>query len=86
MVDQFRKDIIGETPDAHIAKFFANDAAADELSKNFLTSSSLMAVIVSFVRHKTYFAIEDQNTVFSKTLKMELLAAMDAYDNIIEEL
>lgn len=52
MPDPLRKDVTGETLDAHLAKLFDTDASADRLSRDLLTSSSFMALIATFYDDK----------------------------------
>lgn len=52
MLYLLRKDVMGETLEAHISKSFDTYAAADRLLKKDLTSSSFMALIATFVRRK----------------------------------
>lgn len=61
MLDLLRKQGIGETLEAQVAKFSCTDAAANRLWKLFLASSSSMVAFVPFVRwrRKTDSAIED---------------------------
>lgn len=84
MLDFFRQEVVGETLNAYLAKFFDNYAAADWLSEKLLTSSSLMEPITTFAQHENYTAVADKNAVFSKASKMELMAAKNLYGNIIE--
>lgn len=60
-LDLLRKDVIRETPGAHIANYFDTDAAAEGLSKRMLTASSLMGPIATFVRRKTDIPMENRN-------------------------
>lgn len=50
VVELLHKDVDGDTLDAHIAKFFDIDAAADWLSKNLLTSRLFMASMATFLK------------------------------------
>lgn len=50
MLDLLRKYVIGESLDAHIAKFFDDDAAAKEFSKRLLAPNSFIEPIATFVR------------------------------------
>lgn len=58
--DLLREGVMRDKLDAHIAKFFDPDAAADRLSKRSLTSSKPMGPIAIFARGKTDTAIEDK--------------------------
>lgn len=51
MLDQLRKDVIGETLDTQVARFFDTDAAADRCSKKLLVLCPFEAPVVIFVRH-----------------------------------
>lgn len=86
VLDQLRKEVVGETLDVHIAKFLDMDAAADRVSKKLLTSSSLMAPVVTFVQRKSDTAIADKGTEFTKASKMEPVIATEIYGDIVEEL
>lgn len=67
MLDLLRKDIIGETLDARIAKIFDTKAAADKFSKKLFTSTSFVARIGTFLRHKTDINMQhkEYSSVFS---------------------
>lgn len=81
----FCKEVIGETLDSHIAKFFDSYVATEWLSKQLLILSSFMAPIATFVRRKTRINLSNENKVFAKSSKMEPVAATEACSNIIEE-
>lgn len=82
-LDRLSKEVIGETPNAYIAKSFDMDAAADSLSKKRLSSSSYTGQIATFVQRKTDTAIAAMKPGFTKASKMKLVAATDIYgDNI----
>lgn len=66
LLDQLHNDVIGETLNAHIAKFFDPYAAISRLSKKLLTANSFMASMATFVRCETNTAITDQNAVIAK--------------------
>lgn len=72
----FRKDVIGEILNDHVAKVFDTNAATARLSKELLASSSCVAPIATFEQHKTDPFIAGKITVISKTSKMELVPAM----------
>lgn len=48
MLELLYEDVICDTLDAFIAKFFDTDEASDRLSKQLLTSSSFMTPIAKF--------------------------------------
>lgn len=50
MLDVFRKDVIGETPEAEVAKCFHTYAATDRLSKTLVALSSIMVPMSTFVQ------------------------------------
>lgn len=66
MLNHLCYEAIGETPEAHIAKFRNNYAATDWLWKKLLTSSSFMALITTFVHQKTGAPIAEKKTVFAE--------------------
>lgn len=84
-MDLLRKDVNGKTLEVHRAKLFDTYVAGNTLSKKLLTSSSFMASVVTFVRHKDNSCIADQSTVFAKASKKQLAAATEACGYIIEE-
>lgn len=69
LLDLLPKDVIGDTLEAHIAKFLDTDEFTDRVQKKLLTSSSFMASIATYVHRKTNTAIADRNIVFTKTSK-----------------
>lgn len=85
MLDLLRKEIIGETLGGHVAKLLDTDAAINRLSKELLTSSLFVALIVTFVQLENGSAIADQNTVLATASKKKLLASMEEYGDIIEK-
>lgn len=66
MLNLLHKDVILDTLDGHVAKIFDTEAAADRLSKRFLTSSTFMESIATFMRSKTYTTMAQQK--FSTTV------------------
>lgn len=56
-----RKEVIGDKWDAHKAKFFNKDAAADRQAKRLLTLSIFMAPIATFERIETDTAMDEKN-------------------------
>lgn len=64
MLDLCHKDVIGDTMDAHIAKFLDTNAAADRLSQRLLTLSTFMSPLVTFMRRKIDTAKEEYSTAF----------------------
>lgn len=81
-MDLLRREAIGQSPNTRIGKFFE---AADKLSKKFLTSSSFMALIATFVQRITESTIDDQNIVLINWSKMEHVAIKGADEEIIEQ-
>lgn len=65
MLDLLCKDIIGNTLITPIAKLFSIDAAADMLSQGVWAKIIFMAIISTFVRHKTDTIIEKCSTSFA---------------------
>lgn len=59
MLDLIRKDKIGESLDAQIAKFFDTYAAAKGLSKSLLPLFRLWSPIATFTRCKSDTAMEE---------------------------
>lgn len=59
MLNLLRKRGIEETSHAHTAKMFDTNTVADRL-KRLLTSSSVMQLIETVVRSKTYTKIQDR--------------------------
>lgn len=66
ILELLQQGVIGDTLDANIANTFHSDAAAERLSKRLLTSITIIAPTVTFVRGKTDTAMEDKtyNTSF----------------------
>lgn len=59
MLDLLSKDFIGETLDAHTAKYLNTNEAAEGLSKRLLTSNSVLPPIATFVRRTTDKAMKE---------------------------
>lgn len=53
MLDPQRKDVVRETLDAYIAKFFNTDAYVERWSEWLLTESPSLAPIATFLRLRT---------------------------------
>lgn len=85
MLHQLRRDVIGDTLDAQVEKPFDSDAATDGLSMKLLTSSSFMALIVTFVGRELDTAILDQNALIAKALKRKPATNTEEYGDIIKE-
>lgn len=60
ILDLLRKRVIEKNLDTHIAKYSYKDAAAEGWSERLLTSSSIMASNVTFVKRGTYTTIENK--------------------------
>lgn len=60
MMDLLRRDVIGDTLDAHVARFFEKDEAAEGLWKRMFTSTSFMGRIENFAGHRMDTATEDK--------------------------
>lgn len=59
MLDLIREDVIGETWESYLAKLFDTSAAAEGLSKRLLASSSVIALISTFVTGEQDTAIQE---------------------------
>lgn len=53
-------DVIGETLDAHMAKFFETDGAGEELPRKVLSLDSFMVPIATFARRKADTVMEEK--------------------------
>lgn len=84
LLDSLREEVIAETLEPHVRKYFDNDAAADRLSKKLLTSRAFVVPIATLVRHRTDSAIACQNTVIGRESKDEPLSARAAHEDIFE--
>lgn len=60
VLELLRNDTIRETLNARVTKYFNNDAAANSLSKRWLTSITFMSPIATFVKRKADTAVEDK--------------------------
>lgn len=85
MLDLLCKNFISETFDAHVAKLFYTDAAADRVPKKLLTPRSFMAPTATFEQRKPDTAIENKNKVLAKASNVDLVAATEVYGEIIKE-
>lgn len=85
MLDKLCKDVVGESLNAHIAKFLNTDAAADVFSKRSLISSSFMAPIATFLRRKTDTAMEDKKYSTASTSE-EPINTVQAFNENSESL
>lgn len=71
MLDSWRRDVVGETLDAHIAKILDMDPAPDSLTKKFRTSSSFMAPIGTFCTTQNQYSPSGQEWSIRKSSKDE---------------
>lgn len=76
MLELLGKHVIGETLDAHVAKYFYTNAGADGVSKILLTSCSFIAPVATFLRLKMDAAIEymKYSTVFVSKEQFDTVA------------
>lgn len=86
MLDLFRNDFIGEKFEAHVAKAFDTEAAADRLLNKVLTSGSFIKPIATVVRRKRDSAIAKKETVASKASKREQIDAIETHKVGIDSL
>lgn len=85
ILDLLPKEVISETLEAYLVRFFDTYAAAYRLSKKLLASSSFMALIATFVPRKTDSVIANQNTVLEKVSEKEAMAFTEEYGDTIKE-
>lgn len=71
MLYLLRKGVPNETLYAQKGKLFHVDIVIDRLSNKLLTSSSSIALIVTFVQRKTDYAFADQNIAIAKPLEQK---------------
>lgn len=81
---QLLNEFIGATLEAYMAKFFDIDAGVYRLLRKFLTWSSSMALIATFVRRKSDTAFADQNAVLADASKKGTGEATKSYGEMIE--
>lgn len=86
MLDQLRKDVSRETLNAHTAKLLDINTDADRILMNLLTSSPFMSPMTTSVQRKTDTTVANKNTIFAKALKMEPMAGMEVYGDIIDKM
>lgn len=60
MLDLLLREVIRDTLDSHIARFFVAGAAANRPSQRFLTSSAFMVPIVTFIKRKIDITMEQK--------------------------
>lgn len=78
MLNLLGQDVIDETLDAQIAKFFDTDAATEGLSKRLLTWSSFMEPIGTLDRRKTNKVMEEKkyNVAYAVKEPMDTVPAV----------
>lgn len=60
MLDVLVKNVMGDTWDAHIAKFFHTNAAVDKLSQRLLILNTVITPITTFLRPRTDVSMEQK--------------------------